>query len=184
MRRAAQVMIDLLFVQQAGLGADFRFKNFNGGIYSDYELTALPGAPPETERRNGRFLFRANSFTGGRVGSGRLSLSVSPVPRFDSATASKRQSSKFQRPPKPDACIEKPFDVLVMALAIENAATIGVVGDAAGALSRQLFPVEGSTVFPFELLLPVAEMLEDFHVFLAIACVDVQLVPKPVLPRE
>ncbi len=53
-----------------GLGADFRFKNFNGGIYSDFELTSLPGAPPQMERTNGRFRFRASSFTGGRVGAG------------------------------------------------------------------------------------------------------------------
>jgi hypothetical protein len=52
------------------LSADFRFKNFNGGIYSDYELSALPNRQPESERKNGKFIFRSDRFVGGRVGQG------------------------------------------------------------------------------------------------------------------
>jgi hypothetical protein len=52
------------------LSADFRFKTFNGGVYSDFEMTALPQRQPESERRNGKFVYRSDRFTGGRVGSG------------------------------------------------------------------------------------------------------------------
>jgi hypothetical protein len=60
--------IELYFARD--LSADFRFKNFNGGIYSDFALTALPAQEAAPERRNGRFVFRSDRFTGGRVGSG------------------------------------------------------------------------------------------------------------------
>jgi hypothetical protein len=60
--------IELYFL--CDLSADFRFKNFNGGVYSDYELSALPGKAAVPDRRNGRFVFRTDRFTGGRVGSG------------------------------------------------------------------------------------------------------------------
>ncbi len=60
--------IDLEF--RHGLSADFRFKNFNGGIYSDFELSGIPPKQASTERHNGRFVFRTDRFTGGRVGSG------------------------------------------------------------------------------------------------------------------
>ena len=35
--------IDLFFAR--GLSADFRFKTFNGGIYSDFPVTTMPAAP-------------------------------------------------------------------------------------------------------------------------------------------
>lgn len=60
--------IELYFVH--GLSADFRFKNFNGGVYSDFEMTSLPALAPTTERRDGKFVFRTSRFTGGRVGAG------------------------------------------------------------------------------------------------------------------
>ena len=60
--------IEIYFAQD--LAADFRFKTFNGGVYSDYELGALPAKAPEQGQHNGRFVFRADRFTGGRVGSG------------------------------------------------------------------------------------------------------------------
>jgi hypothetical protein len=60
--------IDLEFVH--GLSADFRFKTFNGHIYSDFEMTSLPARPVNSEQHNGHFVFRADRFTGGRVGSG------------------------------------------------------------------------------------------------------------------
>jgi hypothetical protein len=60
--------IDLQFPHD--LSADFRFKNFNGGVYSDYPLSALPNQQAEPERKNGHFVFRSNRYTGGRVGAG------------------------------------------------------------------------------------------------------------------
>lgn len=60
--------VDLYFVR--GLSADFRFKNFNGGVYSDFVMTSLPAQPAGAERHDGKFVFRTDHFTGGRVGSG------------------------------------------------------------------------------------------------------------------
>jgi hypothetical protein len=60
--------IELYFTH--GLSADFRFKNFNGGVYSDFEMTSLPALAPTTERHDGKFVFRTSRYTGGRVGAG------------------------------------------------------------------------------------------------------------------
>ncbi len=60
--------VELAFVRP--LSADFRFKTMNGGVFSDFEMTALPAQPVSAERRNGKFVYRADRFTGGRVGSG------------------------------------------------------------------------------------------------------------------
>ena len=60
--------IDLYFVRN--LSADFRFKTMNGGIFTDFPMTALPGQVSQPEHRNGRFVFHADRFTGGRIGSG------------------------------------------------------------------------------------------------------------------
>ena len=60
--------VDLEF--NKGLGADFYFKTFNGGVYTDYALTALPTAAMTGERKNGKFILRTNRSTGGRVGNG------------------------------------------------------------------------------------------------------------------
>ena len=60
--------IDLYFVRN--LSADFRFKTMNGGIFTDFPMTSLPTQATQAERRNGKFVFRADRFTGGRVGSG------------------------------------------------------------------------------------------------------------------
>jgi flavin-binding protein dodecin len=60
--------VELVFARS--LAADFRFKTFNGAIYSDFSMTALPPAAATVERKNGRFVYRADRFTGGRVGSG------------------------------------------------------------------------------------------------------------------
>ncbi len=64
--------IDLYFVH--GLSADFRFKNFNGGVYSDFEMTSLPALAPTAERHDGKFVFRTSRFTGGRVGAGGIEI--------------------------------------------------------------------------------------------------------------
>lgn len=66
--------IDLRF--RNGLSADFRFKTFNGDIYSDFPVTSLPARGMETERKGGKTIFRADRFTGGRVGAGGIQVTV------------------------------------------------------------------------------------------------------------
>jgi DUF4097 and DUF4098 domain-containing protein YvlB len=60
--------VDLLF--QPDLSADLRMKTFNGHIYSDFDVTSLPGRAATAERRNGKQVYRADRFTGARVGNG------------------------------------------------------------------------------------------------------------------
>lgn len=60
--------IDLYFARN--LSADFRFKTMNGGIFTDFPMTALPGHVNQPEHRDGKFVFRADRFSGGRIGSG------------------------------------------------------------------------------------------------------------------
>src|SRR5262249_47806072 len=59
--------IELSFAH--GLSADFRFKNFNGGVFSDFPMTSLPPQNVSAERHDGKFVYRADRFTGGRVGT-------------------------------------------------------------------------------------------------------------------
>jgi hypothetical protein len=61
--------VDVYF--QDGLSADLRMKTMNGGLFTDFDAQPLPGiAPTSGERRNGRFVYRANEFTRVRVGRG------------------------------------------------------------------------------------------------------------------
>lgn len=61
--------LDVSFLD--GLSADFSMKTFNGGLYTDFDVQPLPGTVSATgERRNGRFIYRANEFTRVRVGRG------------------------------------------------------------------------------------------------------------------
>ena len=60
--------IDLLFLPK--LSADLRFKTFNGNIYTDFPMTALPQRQPTEEHQNGKFVFRADRYSGGRVAAG------------------------------------------------------------------------------------------------------------------
>jgi hypothetical protein len=54
-----------------GLAAEFAMKTMNGGLFTDFEAQPLATpAPPAAERRNGRFVYRANQFTRVRVGNG------------------------------------------------------------------------------------------------------------------
>jgi hypothetical protein len=55
---------------QHDLSADFRFKTFNGGIYSDFQVTTLPVHAIQEENRGGKRVYRADRFTGARVGAG------------------------------------------------------------------------------------------------------------------
>jgi hypothetical protein len=55
---------------QPGLNADVRVKTFNGRAYTDYEVTSLPRMAPVNERRDGKFVYRSDDFTGMRIGNG------------------------------------------------------------------------------------------------------------------
>jgi len=66
--------VELQFARN--LSADFRFKTMNGGVYSDFPMTALPAQEVQGERRNGRFVYRADRTTGGRIGSGGPEIKV------------------------------------------------------------------------------------------------------------
>jgi hypothetical protein len=59
--------VELTFVH--GLSADFRLKTFNGQVFSDFEMTSLPARQVSGEQRNGKFVFRSDRFTGGRIGN-------------------------------------------------------------------------------------------------------------------
>jgi hypothetical protein len=61
--------VDVSFVD--GLSADFAMKTMNGGLFTDFDAQPLPGTVTAAgERRNGRFVYRANEHTRLRVGSG------------------------------------------------------------------------------------------------------------------
>ncbi|HLJ88731.1 MAG TPA: DUF4097 family beta strand repeat-containing protein [Candidatus Angelobacter sp.] len=66
--------IDLSFAKN--LAADFRFKTLNGRVFSDFPMTALAPRQGEAARTNGKFVFRADRSTGGRVGSGGPEINV------------------------------------------------------------------------------------------------------------
>jgi hypothetical protein len=56
---------------QDGLSADLRMKTMNGGLFTDFDAQPLPSlAAASGDRRNGRFVYRANEFTRVRVGRG------------------------------------------------------------------------------------------------------------------
>lgn len=61
--------VDVQFLD--GLAADFQMKTFNGGLFTDFDVQPLPSVmKPAGERRDGKFMYRANEFTRVRVGSG------------------------------------------------------------------------------------------------------------------
>ena len=62
---------------QPNLSADLKMKTFNGGLYTDFDVTGLPSAPVTGERVNGKFVYRSNGYAGVRVGNG------GPEIRFD-----------------------------------------------------------------------------------------------------
>ena len=53
-----------------GLAGDFRFKTMNGHVFSDFEMTSLPAQPVSAEQHGGKFVFRSDRYTGGRIGAG------------------------------------------------------------------------------------------------------------------
>lgn len=52
------------------LSADLKMKTFNGGLFTDFDVQALPQPAASVERRDGRFVYRSNQFTLVRVGRG------------------------------------------------------------------------------------------------------------------
>ena len=61
--------VDVSFVD--GLSADFSMKTFNGGLFTDFDVQPLAGkVSAASERRDGKFVYRANEFTRVRVGRG------------------------------------------------------------------------------------------------------------------
>jgi len=66
--------VELQFAQ--GLAADFRFKTFNGSIYSDFPVTALPMHAVQEEHHGSKVVFRADRYTGARIGSGGPEIKV------------------------------------------------------------------------------------------------------------
>ena len=61
--------VDVQFLD--GLSAEFAMKTMNGGLFTDFDVQPLPAQMSSApERKNGRFMYRANEFTRVRVGSG------------------------------------------------------------------------------------------------------------------
>lgn len=60
--------VDLYFLPK--LSADMRFKTFNGEIFSDFQMAALPPRPPEETHKDGKFVFHADRYSGGRIAAG------------------------------------------------------------------------------------------------------------------
>jgi DUF4097 and DUF4098 domain-containing protein YvlB len=61
---------DVVVTFQPTLAADLRMKTFNGGMYTDFETTTLPALTPVSERKQGKFVYKADRSAGVRVGSG------------------------------------------------------------------------------------------------------------------
>jgi hypothetical protein len=55
---------------QPDLAADLRVKTLNGKILSDFPVTNLAPRPATSERREGKFVYRSDRYTGIRVGRG------------------------------------------------------------------------------------------------------------------
>ncbi len=75
---------------QPNLSADVQVKTFNGKAYTDFTGTALPRPTPVSERRDGRFVYRTNDFTGIRMGNG------GPELKFDTLNGSIRIINRGQ----------------------------------------------------------------------------------------
>jgi hypothetical protein len=61
---------DLDVIFQPKLSADLLMKTFNGGLFTDFDVTPLPVPAAAAERRNGMSVYRGSRFTGYRVGQG------------------------------------------------------------------------------------------------------------------
>jgi hypothetical protein len=61
---------DLDVIFQPKLSADLLMKTFNGGLFTDFDVTPLPVPASAAERRNGMSVYHGSRFTGFRVGRG------------------------------------------------------------------------------------------------------------------
>jgi len=60
-----------------GLAADLRMKSLNGGLYTDFDVQALPAEALHTaQKRGGMLIYRTNGFTAVRVGNGGPGLTL------------------------------------------------------------------------------------------------------------
>jgi hypothetical protein len=66
--------VELRFARD--LTADFRFKTFNGSIYSDFPVAALPVRAMQEEHLGAKVLYRADRYTGVRIGTGGPEIKV------------------------------------------------------------------------------------------------------------
>jgi DUF4097 and DUF4098 domain-containing protein YvlB len=60
--------LDISF--RAGLNADVKMKTLNGGLYTDFDVSAMPVAMNAAENRDGKLVWRSNRMTGVRIGRG------------------------------------------------------------------------------------------------------------------
>jgi hypothetical protein len=77
--------VDVWF--QSGLNADLKFKKLNGGIYTDFDVTALPQTVAGGTS-DGKFVYRSDRKMAGRAGKG------GPELTFDTLNGSIRLHSK------------------------------------------------------------------------------------------
>jgi hypothetical protein len=73
------------------LSADLRFKTLNGAVYTDFDSTALAQPAGTAERKNGKFVYRADRHTSVRIGSGGPELKFETV---NGEIRIKKESSK------------------------------------------------------------------------------------------
>ena len=66
--------VELRFARE--LTADFRFKTFNGSIYSDFPVAALPVRAMQEEHHGAKVVYRADRYTGVRIGTGGPEIKV------------------------------------------------------------------------------------------------------------
>jgi hypothetical protein len=88
--------VDVSFVD--GLSADLSMKTFNGGLFTDFDVQPLAGKTSVApERRDGKFVYRANEFTRVRVGRGGPEISFETLNGNVHALRSPRDSSSPRR---------------------------------------------------------------------------------------
>jgi hypothetical protein len=68
---------DVVLEMPDALSADLRMKTFNGGLFTDFEVQALPTQMNvSTSRQGDRFVYRTNGFTSVRAGGGGPELTL------------------------------------------------------------------------------------------------------------
>lgn len=67
---------DVILTLPGGAAADFRLKTWNGQVYSDFDVTPLPGRPPVREKGPGKFVYKSDRSFGVRAGRGGPEISL------------------------------------------------------------------------------------------------------------